>query len=268
VSRAASLVAAAILVGSLSGCAAALREPPSAAELAGPPPRSPVDVDRLLRDAERAFAERTVESARQAREAWFAAAAAAPSRSEAWIGACRADVWLAGHQDDPAARDAAAVEAVQAAQLCAEAAPADPACSYWLAVALGVQARERRSTGHDALPRIVELLERAAAARPEMEHAGPHRVLALVLLRAPGWPTGPGDPDRGLEHARRAVALAPEFPPNRMCLAEALAAVDEHERSREALAAATDLAREWSEAGHPDAEEWLAEIEAVRGGGR
>ena len=261
--RAASPVAAAILVGSLSACVSALREPPSAVELAGPAPSSAVDVGRLLAEAEGAFAERTVGSVRNAREAWLAAAAAAPSRPETWIGACRANVWLAGHEGDPAARDSAALEAVQAGQLCAQAAPADTACSYWLAVALGVQARERRSTGHDALPRMVALLEQAAADRPAMEHAGPDRVLALVLLRAPGWPTGPGDPDRALEHARRAVVLAPEYPPNRMCLAEALAAVEEREGSREALASAAELAREWKEAGHPDAEEWLAEIDSA-----
>jgi hypothetical protein len=130
-------------------------------------------------------------------------------------------------------------------------------------VALGVQARERRTTALDALPRIVALLEQAAVDRPELEHAGPHRVLALVLVRAPGWPTGPGDKERGLEQARRAVALAPDFPPNQICLAEALAAMDEPEESREALSRAGALAREWRAAGHREADEWIEEIETA-----
>ena len=86
-------------------------------------------------------------------------------------------------------------------------------------------------------------------------------MLALVLLRAPGWPTGPGDAERGLEQARRAVEVAPDYPPNQICLAEALAATDEPEKSREVLDHAMTLAREWRAAGDRDAEEWIQEIE-------
>ena len=81
-------------------------------------------------------------------------------------------------------REAAALTAVQSSQLCAERSPGAAVCDYWLALALGVQARERRSTAHDALPRMVELLERVVAERPDLEHAGPHRVLAARLGRA------------------------------------------------------------------------------------
>jgi hypothetical protein len=248
---------------SLSACVSALHEPPSVGELAGVTGHGPADVDRLLEAADRAYARRTLESVRAARKTWLEAAAADPSRSAAWIGASRAGVWLSGHEPEAAAREAAALSAVQAAQLCDEAAPGEAACAYWLAVALGVQARERRTTAFDALPRIVALLEQAAGERPELEHAGPHRVLALVLLRAPGWPAGPGDAERGLEEARHAVALAPGFPPNQICLAEALAAMGEGEESREALRRAEALAREWRDAGDREAHEWIEEIETA-----
>jgi hypothetical protein len=85
----------------------------------------------------------------------------------------------------------------------------------------------------------------------------------LVLLRAPGWPTGPGDAERGLEHARRAVEVAPEYPPNQICLAEALAATDEQKKSREVLEHAKTLAREWRTAGDKEADEWIREIETA-----
>jgi len=267
VTRAPARVAGGFVLLSLCACVSALHEPPSVGEFVGSTAHGPTDVDRLLADADRAYSRWTLESVRAARSTWLEAAAADPSCSAAWIGASRAGVWLSGHEPEPAAREAAAVSAVQAAQLCGEAAPGEGACTYWLAVALGVQARERRATALDALPRIVALLEQAAVDRPELEHAGPHRVLALVLVRAPGWPAGPGDADSGLEHARRAVALAPEFPPNQLCLAETLAAVDEHEESRKVLNRAVALVREWQTRGEPEADEWAAEIDAATTGG-
>jgi hypothetical protein len=245
-------------------CVTALHEPPTVVELAGEATHQEAEVDRLLAAAEEAYARWTLESVRQASSTWLEAAAADPSRLTAWLGASRAGVWLAGHEPDAAAREAAAVSAVQSAQLCGERAPDDPACAYRLALALGVQARERPATALDALPRMVTLLERAATERPEMDHAGPHRVLALVLVRAPGWPLGPGDADRALEHARHAVNLEPDFPPSQMGLAEASAAVGKTEESRKAWERAEILARAWRDAGEPEAREWLDEIEATK----
>lgn len=255
-----SPLAALVLSPLLGACAPSLLPPPTVAELAGETTRGPSDADMLLERAEREFAERTVESVRSASRSWLEAGAADPARSEAWTGASRAGVWLAGHEADPATREEAARSAVRAAQVCATHAPDEAACRYWLAVALGVQARERRATALDALPRMVRLLEDVAATDPGLDHAGPDRVLALVLVRAPGWPTGPGDPDRALEHARRAVRGDPGHPPNHLCLAEALAAVGKESDSREALARAGELARARLAEGDPDAPEWLERI--------
>jgi len=259
-----SLAAWSILLG---GCAPALREPPTMAELAGETRHAADEVDRLLAKARQLYEELSLESVRQASNAWLEAAAADSSRVQGLHGSARANVWLAGHEPVAVDRGAAALTAVQSAQLCGERAPGSPVCDYWLALALGVQARERRSTAHDALPRMVELLERVVAERPELEQAGPHRVLALVLVRAPGWPAGPGDPDLGLEHAREAAAREPGYPPNQLCLAEALAAVGDREASRRALERGAELARKWLDSGDRRAGEWLEEVEAARSRG-
>jgi hypothetical protein len=250
-----------------AGCARALREPPTVTELAGKARHAPEEVDRLLAEAERAYTRWTCEAAHEASSLWLAAAAADPTRLEAWAGAARAAVWIAERAAEPAARESATLGAIQAGQLCAEAAPEDPLCAYWLAVGLGIQARDRRATANDALPRIVKLLERAAEESPELEHAGPDRVLALVRLRAPGWPFGPGDPDLALLNARRAVELDPGYPPNQMCLAEALAETDQNDESRGALAEAGRLAHDRRQAGDPQAGEWLEEIDRVDASG-
>ncbi|MCP3979429.1 MAG: hypothetical protein GY716_08875 [bacterium] len=242
------------------GCVAALREPPSLEELAGPgAPRDEPAAQRLAREAERAYDRRTPASVRRAADLWTRSARSRGGDVSALMEAVRAWAWVATHEPSEEARLEAAVNAVHAGQWCERLAPDDPRCDYWLAVGLGVQARERRRTAIDALPRIVERLETAIERVPELEHGGPDRVLALVLLRAPGWPTGPGDPDLGLEHARRAAELAPGYPPNQLCLAEALAAVEDDAASRAAYRAAADAARNWRVRGDPEAAEWLDE---------
>ena len=118
------------------------------------------------------------------------------------------------------------------------------------------QARERRSTGADALPRIVSLLEEVIAEAPRLDDAGGHGVLGLVLLRAPGWPAGLGDPGAGLEHARKADELVPDNPQNLLVLGEALAANGSTDGARLAYGRAETLARAAAAAGNPDAVEW------------
>ena len=106
---------------------------------------------------------------------------------------------------------------------------------------------------------MVAALRRAIASEPRLDGAGPHRVLALVYLRAPGWPAGPGDTLAGLAEARLAVTLAPEHPANQFALAEALRRNGRADEARTAYALALDLARDRGAAGDPDATEWLAE---------
>ena len=160
------------------------------------------------------------------------------------------------------AREKLAQTAVELGQWCQRRAPAEAECDYRLAIALGQLARERPSVGKDALSRMVSLLERAIAAAPMLDSAGPHRVLAMVLMRAPGWPLGPGDTDAALEHAREAVRLAPRDAANQLVLGDALAATDHAAEARAAYTTAMQLATSARNAGDPDAARWLAEARA------
>lgn len=258
--RSASLLLAACLA--LVGCAPALREPPSLEELERKAGKgSPEQVDALLKLAEQHWSKRDVPAARRAASAWLRAALADPGRTEGWIGSTRAMVWLADHVHTAAERRQLAQSAVHTAQWCVRVRSGGPACSYWLAVAIGVQARERPSTGLDAVPRMIELLEASIATRPALERAGPHRVLALVYLRAPEWPMGPGDAELGLSHARSAVELYPDYAPNLLALGEALAANRDRTGSHQAYRRAGEMAREAARQGEPDAAAWLAEAD-------
>jgi tetratricopeptide (TPR) repeat protein len=133
------------------------------------------------------------------------------------------------------------------------------ACDYWLGVAVGLQAREVRVTADDGLKTMVPALQRAIEKDPEYDEAGPDRVLALVLLRAPAWPLGPGDPEAGLEHAKKAVALKPDYPPNVFALAEALAVNKDRDGARKAYEKGKSLASARRGAMDPDAPFWIVE---------
>ncbi|MBZ5638728.1 MAG: TRAP transporter TatT component family protein [Acidobacteriia bacterium] len=262
--RIALLVALTLLLP--AGCARALREPRPLDAIAGetaPTPREEVEV--LVSRAEALYARRDLPSVREAAGTWLRVAAADRTSVAGVLGAVKARVWLADHEPDPAARNESAGSAVEAAQWCGRIAPDDPACSYWLGVALGVQARERPATALSALPKMVQAFERAAQAAPGLDHGGPDRALALLHLRAPGWPTGPGDSEKGLEHARRAVEIEGGYPANRLAFAEALRANGLESEARQAYEEAVLAARRSAESGDPDAPDWISEAEDALG---
>ena len=89
---------------------------------------------------------------------------------------------------------------------------------------------------------MVALLKHAAAAAPTLDEGGPHRVLAIILMRAPGWPAGPGDNEAALAEAKKAVAIAPQSAANQLVLGETLAANDDETGALEAYRKAAELA--------------------------
>ena len=243
-----------------AGCAPALREPPPLSTLATRP--AGVGVPDVLAAADAAWARRPdVPSVRSAEALYLNIAQSDSDDVEALVGAVRAKAWLVEHESDSKKREELAVSAVQTAQWCLKRGPDSAACEYWLAIAVGLQAREIRATADDGLKKMVASLDRAIAADAAYDRAGPERILALVLVRAPGWPLGPGDPDLAVEHARKAVALAADFPPNVLALGEALAAVKEKPAAREAYLRARSLAQAQQGAGDPDAPEWIAQAD-------
>src|SRR4051812_8530504 len=220
----------------LAACAHALRTPPPLEKIAPAPEAGP---EQLLARADEAWSRRAdLAQVEPAEQLYLQAARADPRSAAAYAGAIRAKAFRIGREKDGGKRGHLAADAVAVGQLCEENAAPSPLCDYWLAAALGLQARERSSTGHDALPHMVELLHKAAAAGPTIDRGGPHRLLAILLLRAPGWPMGPGDVEAALPEARAAAQTVPDHPPNQLALGEALRKNGQPEEARAAYAEA------------------------------
>lgn len=99
--------------------------------------------------------------------------------------------------------------------------PGAAAAHHYLAMNLGQLARTKTL---GALKLVTEMESEFKAARQldeRLDYAGPDRSLGLLYLLAPGWPTSIGSRAKARQHLRRAVELAPEYPENRLALAEA-----------------------------------------------
>jgi hypothetical protein len=184
---------------------------------------------------------------------------AEPSSVPALAAAIQADSKRSDQETDSKARAELASDADRDAQACLALEPDAAACLYGHAVALGLEARAHPTRAGELLKGMLDSLTRAESADPTYDEAGPARVRALVLIRAPGWPLGPGDAEAGLIVARRAAALKPLYPPNLLALAEALAKNGDAGGARENYGKARDAAL--SMAAADDREEWLRQAD-------
>lgn len=162
-------------------------------------------------------------------------------------------------EHEPGARAALAQQALADAQACLAQAAQAAACQYAQAVALGLAARVHPAQASALLTRMLDSLARAESADPGYDSAGPARVRALVLTRAPGWPLGPGDPEAALSAARRAVSLKPQYPPNWLALAEAQSKNGARADAQTSFARAQECAL--AQPPSPDRDDWLREAE-------
>jgi len=163
------------------------------------------------------------------------------------------------HEPDSKIRGELAAEADRDAQACLAREPQAAPCLYGRGIALGLEARAHPTRAGESLTNMLDALGRAESADPNYDEAGPARVRALVLIRAPGWPLGPGDAEAGLAAARRAVSLRPLYPPNLLALAEALAKTGDGNGARDYYTRARDAALALPAAA--DRDEWLREAE-------
>jgi len=191
-------------LGPLDGC-----DP----ELAAGADGSAVDVHRTatpdlactlsaLRDADRPRADQAIQAARVCAE--LSTRAADTDRMERFAHECVR--WARHAGEEPAVRGAA---------------------RYLEGLCLGNAVRHSPLKAVKSLPHLEKILTAAMKADPDQDDGGPLRVLGMLYLKAPAWPQGIGDVDRGIELITEAAERYPDHPLNRLFLALALWDVEE-----------------------------------------
>jgi tetratricopeptide (TPR) repeat protein len=113
---------------------------------------------------------------------------------------------------------------------------------YYLGMNVGRVADLKRNLAAFSMVKEVEKsFQRARALDEKFAHAGPDRNLGLLYHHAPGWPLSVGDKKLARKHLTRAVALAADYPENRLNLAEAALDWKDQKLARSELVALEQL---------------------------
>lgn len=175
------------------------------------------------------------------------------------LSAVQGDADRLDQSKDPAQRSQLLAAATMSAQQCLAQAPQNAACPYAQAQVLGLAAREHPLQAVSFLKDMLASLTRAEALDPALDHAGPARLSAIVLLRAPPWPLGPGDADAAVAAAQRAVQRDAAYPPNLITLGQAQAKSDGTAVARATFEKARLAVRAWADGA--DRAQWQQTVE-------
>jgi hypothetical protein len=175
------------------------------------------------------------------------------------LAAVQSDADRIDQSKDAAERAQLLAAATASAQQCLARFPDSGACQYAQAQVQGLTARARPLEAPALLKGMLASLTKAEARDPALDHAGPARLAAIVLLRAPPWPLGPGDVDAALTAAQRAVQRDPAYPPNLITLGQAQARSVGAPPARATFVKAQQAAQVWAVAA--DRSKWQQDIE-------
>lgn len=166
-----------------------------------------------------------VETNRQSLEAAREVLALEPGNGSASLLAARAASWLLEFDTSLSKNDALALaQEGRADAETALAADGDQVGPVFLTGALlGQELLHGNSPGLVKMRRIEEHFERALSLDPSYDQGAPYRALGTLLVKAPPWPVGVGDDERGLELLEEGAHLFPDQPASHLFLGDALA---------------------------------------------
>jgi tetratricopeptide (TPR) repeat protein len=101
--------------------------------------------------------------------------------------------------------------------------PKSAPAHYYLAMNFGklADAESPSIAAYKLVHEIEREFKAAAELDKDFDFAGPERNLGQLYFQAPGWPLSVGSKHKAREWLKRAVAVAPDYPENQLCLAEA-----------------------------------------------
>jgi hypothetical protein len=169
------------------------------------------------------------------------------------LAAVQSDAERIDQTQDSAQRAQLLAAATLSAQQCLALSADHASCQYAQAQVLGLAAREHPLQAAALLKQMLAYLTKAESLDPTLDHAGPARLTAVVLLRAPPWPLGPGDVDGAVVAAQRAVQRDSTYPPNLITLAQAQARGASAPQARATFAQAQLAVQAWAGTGSQEA---------------
>ena len=92
---------------------------------------------------------------------------------------------------------------------------------YYKATFMGFRAQAHQTKANAMIPEIVEEVRRGIEIDASYDDAAGLMFLGMILVKAPAWPHGVGDPEEGIETLRRGAKTS-SYPLNRLILAKAL----------------------------------------------
>jgi hypothetical protein len=138
---------------------------------------------------------------------------------------------LAERSQDSQTREALANEGVRLAQQALKQGGAENGgVHYYLAANLGLAIHDHPLQAADQISTLERELQKAIQLSSTVDDGGPLRLLGMLYLKAPPWPTGIGDGDKALELLNGAVDKFPDHPLNHLFLAQALWEVEDNAR--------------------------------------
>jgi hypothetical protein len=137
--------------------------------------------------------------------------------------------------NDPQTALRIARECIERASVAEDQAPGRVYPVYFRALCKTVHLRTKFWGSRTAAKEMEKDAKEAVRRDEGYESGGPLRLLGMFYLRAPRWPSGPGDVEKGTELLRRAREKYPQQALNRLFYAEALVASGEGPLARAEL---------------------------------
>jgi tetratricopeptide (TPR) repeat protein len=134
----------------------------------------------------------------------------------------RAAYDLADYAGTKAERESIATRGVAACRHAIALDPESAPAHYYLALNLGQLARVHLLKGLGIVSEMEKVFLAALKLDPLFDYAGSDRALGLLYHQAPGWPLSLGSRAKANRHLNEAVRLRPDYPGNRIALAEFL----------------------------------------------
>ncbi len=143
---------------------------------------------------------------------------------------------LVDHNDMHAALKVA-VECMEKSTVAEAQTPGRVFPPYYRALCQTVDVRTKMLGAPKAAKALLRDAEEAVRRDASFDQGGPLRLLGMFYLRAPRWPKGPGDQEKGASLLKRAREQFPNHPLNRLFYAEALIALGENDKAKGELVA-------------------------------